>query len=70
MFRSSYPEVAIPDAPLGAVVFRSAAEHPDRAALVDGVTGRVLPFGALLDRIRRVAAGLADRNFERPRLCL
>jgi acyl-CoA synthetase (AMP-forming)/AMP-acid ligase II len=35
--------------------------HRDRAALVDGVTGRVLPFGELSDQVRRVAAGLAGR---------
>jgi acyl-CoA synthetase (AMP-forming)/AMP-acid ligase II len=60
VFRSSYPDVAIPDASLYDVVLRNVAARPGDAALADGITGRVLTCGELLERIRRVAAGLAE----------
>jgi acyl-CoA synthetase (AMP-forming)/AMP-acid ligase II len=58
-FRSPYPDVDIPDAPLGDVVLGAALSYPDRPALVDGLTGRVVTFGALVAQVRAVAAGLA-----------
>ena len=58
-FRSPYPDIHIPERALTDVVLASAREHAADAALVDGITGRVLTFGGLLDQVRRVAAGLA-----------
>ena len=60
VFRSSYADVAIPDEPLYDVVLRNAAMRATDAALADGITGRVLTRGELVERIRRVAAGLAE----------
>jgi acyl-CoA synthetase (AMP-forming)/AMP-acid ligase II len=57
--RSPHPDVRIPDQTLTDVVFREAGRRLHDAALVDGVTGRALTFGALLDQVRRVAAGFA-----------
>ena len=59
-FRSPYPDVDIPNKPFTDVVLGEAAERSDDAALVDGITGRTLTFGGLLEQVRSVAAGLAE----------
>ena len=59
VYRSSISDVGIPDAPLTDVVFRAARQWPDRPALADAATGRVLTFGQLLHEVRCLAAGLA-----------
>src|SRR5689334_7320497 len=41
----------------------SARAHPDRIALVDGVTGQRLTYGALETEVARAAAGLAARGY-------
>jgi len=61
LFRSAHPPVHIPDVTLTQLVLGGVDAHRDRAALVDGVTGRVLTFGELSDQVRCVAAGLAGR---------
>jgi acyl-CoA synthetase (AMP-forming)/AMP-acid ligase II len=63
IIRSPYPDVAVPDAPLTEVLFRSAEERPDKPALVCGVTGHTLTYGELVRQIRSTAAGLAARGF-------
>src|SRR5262245_36116361 len=60
LFRSPYPDVQIPDRALTDVVLGKAHARLGDAALVDGVTGRVLTFGGLLDQVRSVAAGFAE----------
>ena len=62
VYRSSIPDISIPDAPLTDVVLRTAGEHPDDVALVDAATGRALTFGQLLNEVRRLAAGLSARG--------
>ncbi len=59
MFRSPYPDVVLPAGTLTEVVFGRARNRLYQAALVDATTGRALTYGDLLDRVRRVAAGLA-----------
>jgi len=59
IFRSPHLPVDVPDVTLTELVLRDAHAHRDRAALVDGLSGRVITFGELVDQIRRVAAGLA-----------
>jgi acyl-CoA synthetase (AMP-forming)/AMP-acid ligase II len=61
IFRSPHAPVAIPDVALTDLVLGGADAYPERAALADGLSGRVITFGELLDRVRRVAAGLARR---------
>jgi acyl-CoA synthetase (AMP-forming)/AMP-acid ligase II len=61
LFCSPHPPVHIPDVPLSEFVLCGIDAYRDRAALVDGVSGRVLTFGDLSDQVRRVAAGLARR---------
>ena len=62
IFRSPYPDVAIPDVTLTEYVLGQATRLSDKAALIDGPTGRTITFGELSRRIRRVAAGLAARG--------
>jgi len=59
MFRSPHPEIDIPNLTLTEYVLGGAREFGDRPAFVDGLSGRTLSFGALLDQVRALAAGLS-----------
>jgi acyl-CoA synthetase (AMP-forming)/AMP-acid ligase II len=61
IFRSAHAPVVVPDVSLTDLVFAGAHAYRDRAALADGLSGRVITFGELVDQVRRVAAGLAKR---------
>jgi acyl-CoA synthetase (AMP-forming)/AMP-acid ligase II len=65
IFRSPLPDVAIPETPFTSYVLRHAAELADKAALVDGPSGRTLSYSQLADAIRRAATGLAQRGFQK-----
>ncbi|MEZ5374958.1 MAG: AMP-binding protein [Acidimicrobiales bacterium] len=63
IFTSPLPDVTIPEVPLGEYVFRNAAEHPDRLAMVCGITGTSYTYAELQDHIARLAGGLSARGF-------
>ncbi|HEX4280881.1 MAG TPA: AMP-binding protein [Solirubrobacteraceae bacterium] len=63
MIRSPYPDVEIPDVPFTDFILTRAVEHPDKAALIDGPSGRTITYGQLVDEVPRLAAGLAARGF-------
>ena len=63
MIRSPYPDVEIPDVPFTEFVLAHAGERPDKAALIDGPSGRTITYGKLVDGVRGLAAGLAERGF-------
>src|SRR5688572_9523060 len=65
IYRSPYPEVEIPDLPLTPFVLRHAERLATKPALIDGPSGRTLTYGELADGVRRVASGLARRDFRR-----
>ena len=65
IFRSPYPDVVIPDVPLNTFALRHADRLADKAALINGVTGRTLTYGQLTAAIDRTAAGLASRGFRK-----
>ncbi|HWS56461.1 MAG TPA: 4-coumarate--CoA ligase family protein [Pyrinomonadaceae bacterium] len=65
IFRSPLPDVRIPEVPLTEFVFEHAGGHADRAALVEGTTGRSLTYAELREAIRRAAAGLARRGLSK-----
>ncbi|MBK8019426.1 MAG: AMP-binding protein [Betaproteobacteria bacterium] len=61
--RSPWPDVAVPDAGLYETVTARFAEFGDRAAVIDGPSGRVLSYVQLHRDIDRMAASLAARGF-------
>ncbi|MFW2332449.1 AMP-binding protein [Ilumatobacter sp.] len=61
--RSPLADVEIPDVPITEFVMRWADETPDRAAIIDGPSGRTYTFAQLRDLIHRFAGGLAERGF-------
>ena len=63
IYRSPYPDVDIPNVTLQDYLFEHAAKYTDKAALIDGPSGRTVTYGQLVGAVRRTAAGLAARGF-------
>jgi acyl-CoA synthetase (AMP-forming)/AMP-acid ligase II len=63
ILRSPFPDVPIPDVPLGEFVFEHAGGWWDNPAMIDGPSGRTLTFGGLRSLIGHVRAGLKARDF-------
>jgi acyl-CoA synthetase (AMP-forming)/AMP-acid ligase II len=61
--RSPLPDVDIPDEALTPYALSRAQELGDKAALIDGPTGRVLTYAALDQAVRSFAGGLVARGF-------
>src|SRR6266513_520573 len=59
------PALEIPDVPLARFVLQRATAIGDRPALIDGVSGRQLTYGALADGVNRVACALRRRGFKK-----
>lgn len=57
--------VDIPRAALPEFILQDAGDRADKAALVDGPTGRTITYSQLARGVDRVAAGLAARGFGR-----
>lgn len=64
IFTSPHPPVEIPDVALTPYVLQRVAEIPDRAAFIEGPTGRVVTYAELADAIRRQAGGWLTRGLE------
>jgi acyl-CoA synthetase (AMP-forming)/AMP-acid ligase II len=60
---SPFPDVQVPDMPLTEFVFARAGECGDKPALIDAPTGRTITYAQLVQSVRAVAAGLAERGF-------
>ena len=65
IFRGPYPDVTIPEVSLTEFIFSSTAQIQDKAALIDGPTGRTLTYAEFEDAVRRVAASLAQKGFKK-----
>jgi acyl-CoA synthetase (AMP-forming)/AMP-acid ligase II len=65
IFRGPFPQVDIPEIPVTAFVLQHAKEYGDKAALIDGPSGRTIKFSELADQISRVAASLWKRGFKK-----
>lgn len=65
VYRSPYPDIAVPNISLTEQVFSKASRTPDAVAMACGLTGRTITYGALLDQIRRTAAGLSARGIKK-----
>jgi acyl-CoA synthetase (AMP-forming)/AMP-acid ligase II len=64
VIRSPISDIAIPDAPLADYVLEHADRHGDRAALIDGSSGRTVSFSDLRRLVDRCATGLIARGLE------
>ncbi|MDH5374013.1 MAG: AMP-binding protein, partial [Acidimicrobiia bacterium] len=60
---SRYADVVVPDVPITTYVLQAVDANPDKAALIDGPTGRAITFGQLDEAIRALAGGLTQRGF-------
>jgi acyl-CoA synthetase (AMP-forming)/AMP-acid ligase II len=63
--RSPLPDVTVPDVSLTEYVLAGAEGRADKAAIVDGPSGRELTYGELEAGARRLARGLSLRGFGR-----
>ena len=65
-FTSPQPDVVIPDdVSFTTYVFQQAQKWPNKAALIDGPTGRTLTYAQLVGAIQKAAAGLAQKGFQK-----
>ncbi len=63
IFRSTEPNISIPEQPLTEIVLQRAIEFADKPAMIDGLTGRTMTYSSLSDSIRKVAAGFEKWGF-------
>jgi len=64
-YRSPFPDITVPNLNLSEQVFLAAVKKPDAIAMADGITGRTITYGSLLEQIRRTAAGLSARGIKK-----
>lgn len=65
IFRSPYPDTAIPALSVTEYVFARARELGDKPAIIDGPSGRALSYAQMAAAIRRVATGLYARGLRK-----
>jgi acyl-CoA synthetase (AMP-forming)/AMP-acid ligase II len=65
IFRGPFPQIQIPEIPVTAFVLQHANERGDKAAIIDGPSGRTIRYSELADKITRVAASLDQRGFKK-----
>ena len=65
IFKSPHPSVTIPEIPVTDYVLRHADELGDKAALIDGPTGRRYIYGQLPALINKLAHGFADHGLRK-----
>ncbi|HKO58178.1 MAG TPA: AMP-binding protein, partial [Thermoanaerobaculia bacterium] len=65
IFRAPEAPIDIPEVALTPFLLELAAARGDKAAFIEGPTGRVLTFSGWAAAVRRTAAGLAKRGFRK-----
>jgi acyl-CoA synthetase (AMP-forming)/AMP-acid ligase II len=65
IFISPHPTVTIPKVSLTDFVLQRAADLGDKAAIIEGQSGRVITYAQLEPLIRRLASGLAALGFKK-----
>ena len=63
VIRSEYPDIAIPNVSITELVLGEAMGRGERAAIVDGPSGRTVTYAQLSEAVRRVASGLTAHGF-------
>ena len=69
IFKSPYPDIAIPEVPLTDFILEHSPQFPAKPALIDGATGQTVTYGELVAAVDRVAASLAARGFRKGDVC-
>ena len=59
IFSSPYADVLIPEVSVSELVLGRARELGDKAALIDGASGRTITYRQLAEDVQRMAAGVA-----------
>ena len=62
LFTSPNPPVQLPEVTLHELIVGGARSRAQATALIDAMSGESLTYGALADRVYRVAAALVDRG--------
>jgi acyl-CoA synthetase (AMP-forming)/AMP-acid ligase II len=65
VIRSPFPDIEIPDMTFTDFVLERAGERGNKAALIDGPSGRTITYPELVESVRGLAAGLAERGFSK-----
>lgn len=65
IFRASENPIEIPDVALASFLLERAARYGDKAAFIDGPTGRVMTYAEWAGAVRRCAASLAQRGLQK-----
>ncbi len=65
IFKSPFPDVEIPEVSLPQFILDRCAGLGDKAALIDGPTGRTITYEGLAQSIKLVAASLHQRGFKK-----
>jgi acyl-CoA synthetase (AMP-forming)/AMP-acid ligase II len=65
IYRSEHPDVQVPEVRVDEAVMERFAAWGERAALIDGTSGRSLSYAQLARDVGRAACGLAARGFGR-----
>ncbi len=60
IFRSPWPDIALPQLSVGEAVLCAARQYGEKTAIVEGETGQALSYPQLVQGAERVAAGLAE----------
>ena len=65
IYRSPYRDITVPNVSLTELVLGRANERGEHAALVDGCTGKVITYRALVEAVERTAGGLHRSGFRK-----
>jgi acyl-CoA synthetase (AMP-forming)/AMP-acid ligase II len=65
IFKSPYPDIAIPEVALTDFILERAPRFSARPALIDGATGQIFTYGELVAAVDRVAAGLVAHGLRK-----
>jgi len=65
IFRSHYPDVAIPEIALTPFVLHRANQLAGKPALIDGLSGRAITYSQFASRVRHTAKSLASRGYRK-----
>jgi len=65
IFKSPYPDVAIPEVPVASFILENASQFSEKPALIEAASGRTLTYAELSDAVNRAAAGLASNGLQK-----